>query len=89
MALGALQRNVLTRVLRQGLCPILTGIVLGMAIAFALMRGISSLLYGLSPTDPLTFAAVPLLMTSAALVACYVPARRATQVNPMTALHYE
>jgi ABC-type antimicrobial peptide transport system permease subunit len=68
---------------------ILTGIVLGMVIAFALMRGVSSLLFGLSPTDPLTFAAVPLLLTLAALVACYVPARRATQVDPMAALHYE
>jgi ABC-type antimicrobial peptide transport system permease subunit len=68
---------------------ILTGIVLGMVIAFALMRGVSSLLFGLSPTDPLTFAAVPLLLTLAAQVACYVPARRATQVDPMAALHYE
>jgi putative ABC transport system permease protein len=89
MALGAERRQVLRLVLKQGLVMTLTGAGLGLGGAFALTRYLSSLLYGVYPTDMLTFAVVSLALTAIAILACYIPARRATRVDPMVALRYE
>jgi putative ABC transport system permease protein len=89
MAVGAQRRDVLWTVLKEGGKFSLPGIALGAAGAFLLTRGLSSQLYGVSATDPATFAAVPLVIAMVALLACYLPARRATRVDPMTALRYE
>ena len=89
VALGARSRDVLTMILNQGVRTIVIGIAIGLAGSFALTRTLSSLLFGVTATDPLTFAAVIALLISAALLACYIPARRATKVDPMVALRYE
>jgi putative ABC transport system permease protein len=89
MALGAQTRDVLKLVVRQGLAPAFAGIVLGLAGAFAVTRVIASLLFGVGATDPITFAGLPLLLMAVALVACWIPARRATRVDPMIALRHE
>ncbi len=89
MALGAQKRDILTLVLRQGLKLILAGMVMGLVSALALTRVIQDLLYGVTPTDPLTFVAVSLLLLMVALLACFLPARRAMKVEPMVALRYE
>ena len=89
VALGARSRDVLTMILAQGLRTILIGLAIGLAGALALTRTMASLLFGVTATDPLTFAVVIALLVAAALLACYIPARRATRVDPMVALRYE
>ena len=89
MALGAQPRNVLGLVMGDGIVVTLSGIALGLAGAFAATRVLGSQLYGVGTTDTLTFFAVSLLLAAVALVASYIPARRATKVDPMVALRYE
>jgi putative ABC transport system permease protein len=89
MALGAGRRHVLGLVLGRGLVLTLIGTVAGLAGAFALTRFLASLLYGVHPTDAATFAVVSLLLAAIATLACYIPARRATKVDPLVALRYE
>jgi putative ABC transport system permease protein len=89
MALGAQKSDVLKMVIRQGLNLLLMGLAIGIAGALAVTQFLTSLLYGVTPTDPITFVAVALLLTFVALVACYIPARRAAKVDPMVALRYE
>jgi putative ABC transport system permease protein len=88
-ALGAQRRDVLRLVMRDGTKIALLGIALGIAGALALTRLMASLLFEVKPTDPATFAGVAILLALVALVACYIPARRAMRVNPMVALRYE
>ena len=89
LALGARQQDVIGLVLRRGAALALVGITLGLAGALALTRFLSNLLYGVTVRDPLTFVAVSLILTGVALMASYIPARRATKVDPMVALRYE
>jgi len=89
MALGAQQSKVLFQILGEGLKLALIGAAIGLGAAFGLTRLMTSLLYGVSPTDPLTFAAVAVLLVAVALAACYIPARRAAAVDPMIALRHE
>lgn len=89
IALGARRSDITLFVLRQGMALILWGALLGLLGAFALTRFLSSLLYGVTPTDPPTFTLAVLLLGAAALVSCWLPARRAAKVDPMTALRYE
>jgi putative ABC transport system permease protein len=89
IALGARTGDVLKMVLRQGLKLTALGLLIGLAAAYALTRYMQSLLFGVKATDPLTFAAIALLLIAVALLACWVPARRATEVDPLEALRTE
>jgi len=89
VALGATAGDVRGMILGQGLRTIVVGVAIGIAGSLALTRFVASLLFGVTPTDPLTFGAVTLLLVGAALLACYIPARRATKVDPMVALRYD
>jgi ABC-type antimicrobial peptide transport system permease subunit len=92
MALGADRGRMLRMILRQGMTLTLIGVALGLAGAYVLTRylgTLNSMLFGVEPRDPLTFGAMAALLTIIALVACFVPARRATKVDPMEALRYE
>jgi len=89
LALGARAGDVLKMVLRQGMRVAFIGIVIGLGAAFALTRLLSSLLFEVSPTDPRTFSIVAALLATVAFLACYLPARRATKVDPLEALRYE
>ena len=89
MALGATRTDVMRLVLRYGLTLAAAGLVLGLIGSVALTRLLVTLLYGVSPTDPITLGAMGALLVGVALLACYLPARRATRVDPMVALRYE
>jgi putative ABC transport system permease protein len=89
MAMGAQSGRVLRLVVGQGMRLAGAGLVLGLLVAFAAMRVLGSLLFGVSAHDPLTFGAVSLVLAIAAVLACYIPARRATKVDPIIALRYE
>jgi ABC-type antimicrobial peptide transport system permease subunit len=89
MALGAQKDDLLKMVIGNGIRLVLVGMAIGIAGALVLTRLLSSLLFGVARTDPATFVVVALLLLSTALLACYIPARRATRVDPMTALRFE
>jgi putative ABC transport system permease protein len=89
MALGAGRREVMKLVVGEGMATALIGIAAGLAAAVALTRLLASMLYGVRPTDPMTFLASALLLAAVSLLASYIPARRATKVDPMAALRHE
>jgi ABC-type antimicrobial peptide transport system permease subunit len=89
MALGAQARDVVRLVLRNGMMLAGLGVAIGLAGAFALTRVMRGLLFGVTPTDAITFVTVSALLLIVAFLACYIPARRATKVDPLVALRYE
>jgi ABC-type antimicrobial peptide transport system permease subunit len=89
MALGARPLDVLLLVVRQGMMLVLIGVVIGLAGALVLTRVMSSLLFAVTERDPVTFVVVAALLIAVAFIACFVPARRATKVDPLLALRYE
>src|SRR5207249_723950 len=88
-ALGAQRRDVLSMVVRQAFSIVSFGVLVGLVTALGVTRYLQSLLFGVRPTDPITFLAVCVMLAVVALLACYVPARRATRVDPMVALRDE
>ena len=89
VALGAERREILTLILKHAFVLTIIGLLMGVGGAVALTRYLSTLLYGIRPTDPLTFAGVSLILATVALLASYLPARRAMRVDPLVALRYE
>jgi putative ABC transport system permease protein len=89
MAIGARPAEIVRMILSQGMGLALVGVILGVATAFALTRAVKSFLFGVTPNDPATFLAVAAVLAAAALAACYLPARRAAQVDPLHALRTE
>jgi putative ABC transport system permease protein len=89
LAHGAQPRDLLKLVVGQGMRLTVIGLIIGVGASFALTRLIARLLFGVSATDPLTFAVIPLLLAAVALLACWIPARRATRMDPLAALRYE
>ena len=89
MALGAQRESVLGSALREGMTVVGIGIGVGLVTASALMQVVRSLLFGITPTDPLTFGLITTLVGTVAFLACWLPARRAAKVDPMVALRYE
>jgi putative ABC transport system permease protein len=89
VALGAQHRDVLRLIIGQGMKLVVIGAALGLAVALGLTRVLSNLLFGVTASDPLTFTLIPLLLIAVALLACWIPARRAAKVDPMVALRYE
>ena len=89
MALGATARDVLKLILRQGMTPVAIGAIIGIIASIALTKLISGLLFGVSTTDLATLIAVTLLLVVIALIATYIPARRAIRIDPLSALRYE
>ena len=89
MAIGAQRRDVFTMVIGRGMKLVLTGVALGLIGAFGLTRLMRTMLFGVAPTDPVTFVSIAILLMAIAMLACYVPGRRATKVDPLVALRYE
>ena len=89
MAIGAQRRDVFRLVIGRGMVLVLIGVALGLIASFSLTRLMRTMIFGVAPTDPATFVTIAILLTSVALVACYVPGRRATKVDPLVALRYE
>jgi len=89
VALGAQPRDVLRLVIRQGMLLTLAGLVVGIAAGTLLTRVLTDMLFGVTPRDPVTFVAVPVLLLVVAFLACWIPARRATRIDPLIALRYE
>jgi putative ABC transport system permease protein len=89
IALGAQRRDIFSLVLKQGIILALIGVGIGLAAAIGLSKVVASVLYGISATDPVTFISVAVIMIAVAVVACFFPARKATKVDPLTAMRYE
>jgi ABC-type antimicrobial peptide transport system permease subunit len=89
MAVGARHADVVRLIVRQGMTLALVGVVIGVSAAFGLARLISSMLFGVSPTDPITFLGVAFILGAVAMVASYVPARRAARVDPLIAVRQQ